>query len=252
MLAGATAYAVGEGRQWPGWRASPRKRLPSGVLALSAGVGIVLNFTPMNPISALYWSAVINGVLAVPVMVLLMFMAQRQDVMGRFVVRGPLYWLGWLSTLAMLLSVVAMWITISSGAARRPRHRPHPGGAAWPRLEGWAAGLMVPTALCAPPHHEGRLGIFRNTIEAIRAGHQRRQGGDKSVDEAMLLRGGGDELFEADFHDFERGVHFRRRPPSANGLNIHRIGPDRRLRRQWNSGAEQHGVRNVTADVSSR
>jgi hypothetical protein len=43
-------------------------------------------------------------------MVLLMFMARRRDVMGRFVVGGPLYWLGWLSTAAMMLSVVAMGI----------------------------------------------------------------------------------------------------------------------------------------------
>ena len=67
-----------------------------------------MNFTPINPISALYWSAVINGVLAVPVMVLLMFIARRRDAMGHFVIGGPLYWLGWLSTAAMLLSVFAM------------------------------------------------------------------------------------------------------------------------------------------------
>ena len=60
------------------------------MLALSAAIGMALNFTSINPISALYWSAVINGVLAVPVMVLLMFMARRRDVMGRFVVGGPL------------------------------------------------------------------------------------------------------------------------------------------------------------------
>ena len=64
----------------------------------------------INPISALYWSAVINGVLAVPVMVLLMLMARRRDVMGRFVIGGPLYWLGWLSTAAMALSVLAMGV----------------------------------------------------------------------------------------------------------------------------------------------
>ena len=80
------------------------------MLALSAGFGIALNFTPINPISALYWSAVINGVLAVPVMVLLMLMARRKDVMGRFVVGGTLYWLGWLSTAAMALSVIAMGV----------------------------------------------------------------------------------------------------------------------------------------------
>ena len=112
VLAGATAYAVGEGRQWPvGLARKPKEAVAFyAVLALSAAIGIALNFTPINPISALYWSAVINGVLAVPVMVLLMFMARRKDVMGRFVVGGPLYWLGWLSTLAMLLSVVAMGV----------------------------------------------------------------------------------------------------------------------------------------------
>jgi Mn2+/Fe2+ NRAMP family transporter len=79
-----------------------------GVLALSAGIGILLNFTPINPISALYWSAVINGVLAVPVMILLMFLARRKDVMSKFVIAGPLYWLGWLSTGAMTICVIAM------------------------------------------------------------------------------------------------------------------------------------------------
>jgi NRAMP (natural resistance-associated macrophage protein)-like metal ion transporter len=110
VLAGATAYAVGEGRRWPVGLARKPKEAAAfyAVLALSAGFGIALNFTPINPISALYWSAVINGVLAVPVMVLLMFMARRKDVMGRFVIGGPLYWLGWLSTAAMALSVIAM------------------------------------------------------------------------------------------------------------------------------------------------
>jgi NRAMP (natural resistance-associated macrophage protein)-like metal ion transporter len=112
VLAGAAAYAVGEGRRWPVGLARKPKEAAAfyAVLALSAGIGIALNFTPINPISALYWSAVINGVLAVPVMVLLMFMARRKDVMDRFVVTGPLYWLGWLSTAAMLLSVLAMGI----------------------------------------------------------------------------------------------------------------------------------------------
>ncbi len=79
VLAGATAYAVGEGRRWPvGLARKPKEAVAFyAVLALSAGIGIALNFTPINPISALYWSAVVNGVLAVPVMVLLMFMARR-------------------------------------------------------------------------------------------------------------------------------------------------------------------------------
>ncbi|MBR0752969.1 divalent metal cation transporter [Bradyrhizobium jicamae] len=112
VLAGATAYAVGEGRRWPVGLARKPKEAAAfyAVLALSGGIGIALNFTPINPISALYWSAVVNGVLAVPVMVLLMLMARHRGVMGRFVVGGMLYWLGWLSTVAMALSVVAMAI----------------------------------------------------------------------------------------------------------------------------------------------
>lgn len=110
VLAGSTAYAVGEGRRWRvGLARKPHEAVAFySVLAFSAAIGIGLNFTSINPISALYWSAVVNGVLAVPVMVLLMFMVRRKDVMGRFTIGGPLYWLGWLSTAAMLLSVLAM------------------------------------------------------------------------------------------------------------------------------------------------
>ena len=112
VLAGAAAYAVGEGRRWPvGLARKPKKAVAFySVLALSAAIGVALNFTPINPIAALYWSAVINGILAVPVMVLLMIMVRRHDVMGRFVVRGPLYWLGWLSTAVMMAAVAGMAI----------------------------------------------------------------------------------------------------------------------------------------------
>jgi NRAMP (natural resistance-associated macrophage protein)-like metal ion transporter len=112
VLAGSTAYAVGEGRRWVvGLDRKPREAIAFyAVLALAAAIGIALNFTSINPISALYWSAVINGVLAVPVMILLMIMSRRKDVMEQFVVKGWLYWLGWLSTAAMTLSVIAMGV----------------------------------------------------------------------------------------------------------------------------------------------
>ena len=111
VLAGSAAYAIGEGRRWPVGLARKPKEAVSfySVMALSAGIGIALNFTPISPIAALYWSAVDNGVLAVPVMVLLMVMVRRTDVMGQFLVSGGLYWLGWLSTVAMAVCVVAMF-----------------------------------------------------------------------------------------------------------------------------------------------
>ena len=110
VLAGSAAYAIGEGRRWKvGLARKPREAVAFySVLALSAAIGIALNFTPISPISALYWSAVINGVLAVPVMVLLMFLARRRDVMSKFIIAGPLYWLGWLSTAVMAVCVIAM------------------------------------------------------------------------------------------------------------------------------------------------
>jgi Mn2+/Fe2+ NRAMP family transporter len=114
VLAGSAAYAVGEGRRWPVGLARKPKEAAAfyAVLALSAAIGIMLNFTPIDPIQALYWSAVINGVLAVPVMVLLMMMARRREVMGRFLVTGALYWLGWLATAVMAAGVVAMAIAV--------------------------------------------------------------------------------------------------------------------------------------------
>jgi Mn2+/Fe2+ NRAMP family transporter len=78
------------------------------VLALSVALGIALNFTSIDPIKALYWSAVINGVLAAPIMIIMMLLARRQSVMGDLVVKGPVYWLGWISTAAMGLCIVGM------------------------------------------------------------------------------------------------------------------------------------------------
>lgn len=114
VLAGSTAYAIGEGRRWKvGLSRKPKQAIAFyAVLAVSGACGIGLNFTPIDPIQALYWSAVVNGVLAAPVMVLLMVMVRRPRVMGKLVVRGPLYWLGWASTAAMALCIVGMIATI--------------------------------------------------------------------------------------------------------------------------------------------
>jgi Mn2+/Fe2+ NRAMP family transporter len=70
-----------------------------------------MNFTAINPISALYWSAVLNSVAALPVMVAMMILATRPKVMGRFAVRGWLKWLGWAATGAMGAAVLAMAVT---------------------------------------------------------------------------------------------------------------------------------------------
>jgi Mn2+/Fe2+ NRAMP family transporter len=72
-------------------------------------MAVALDFTPIDPIKALYWSAVINGVLAAPVMGVMMVLVRKKDVMGNLVVRGWLYGLGWLATAAMACALSTWW-----------------------------------------------------------------------------------------------------------------------------------------------
>jgi Mn2+/Fe2+ NRAMP family transporter len=66
-------------------------------LAIATMLGIALNFSPINPIKALYWSAVINGVVAVPIMVAMMHMTGNPKIMGRFRIHDGLKLMGWIS-----------------------------------------------------------------------------------------------------------------------------------------------------------
>lgn len=61
-------------------------------------VGMIINFLPVDPMKALFWSAVLNGIAAVPIMLVMRIMAARPKVMGVFVVRGTLKWLGGTAT----------------------------------------------------------------------------------------------------------------------------------------------------------
>ena len=113
VLAGSAAYAAGEARRWPvGFgRRILEARAFYGTVALATLVGMVISLGAVDPIRALYWSAVVNGVIAVPVMAVMMLAAARSDVMGAFAVRGPLKLLGWATTACMLLAVLAMFGT---------------------------------------------------------------------------------------------------------------------------------------------
>ena len=73
--------------------------------------GAALNFSPINPIKALYWSAVINGVVAVPVMVAMMHMTANPKVMGKFPVHDGLRLVGWMATAVMAAAAIAMGVT---------------------------------------------------------------------------------------------------------------------------------------------
>ena len=113
VLAGSAAYAIGETFGWRvGLSRKPREAVPFyAVLAAAALIGATIILTPLNPMQALYWSAVINGMVAVPVMVIMMFIASSAKVMGEFSVGGWLRWLGWFATAAMVLCVVGMAAT---------------------------------------------------------------------------------------------------------------------------------------------
>jgi Mn2+/Fe2+ NRAMP family transporter len=119
ILAGSTAYAIGEGRPWNvGLSRKPKEAIAFyAALGLSGLCGIGLNFTPINPIKALFWSAVVNGVLAAPVMVIVMVLVRRPKVMGKLVVTGPLCWLGLAATCAMSLCIVGTAATMFMGTS---------------------------------------------------------------------------------------------------------------------------------------
>jgi NRAMP (natural resistance-associated macrophage protein)-like metal ion transporter len=113
VLAASGAYALGEAL---GWKTGlDRQPLDAkafyATIAVSSLIGISINFLGLDPIKALFWSAVINGVVAVPLMVIIMLMAMRRDVMGRFVLPRPLWAMGWLCTVTMAVAVAIMFAT---------------------------------------------------------------------------------------------------------------------------------------------
>jgi Mn2+/Fe2+ NRAMP family transporter len=113
VLAGSGAYALGEALGWT--TGLDRRPLDAKAfyttIAVSTLIGICINFIGLDPIKALFWSAVINGVVAVPLMVIIMLMAMRRDVMGRFVLPRTLWVMGWLCTAAMAVAVGIMFAT---------------------------------------------------------------------------------------------------------------------------------------------
>jgi Mn2+/Fe2+ NRAMP family transporter len=113
ILAGSAAYAVAESFKWPiglGLQLLQARGFYT-IVIIATVLGVALNFTPIDPIKALFWSAVINGVISVPIMIVMMLMATRPDIMGEFVVTRRLTILGWVATVSMTLVVLAMFAT---------------------------------------------------------------------------------------------------------------------------------------------
>jgi NRAMP (natural resistance-associated macrophage protein)-like metal ion transporter len=117
VLAGATAFTVAGSMHAPyGLEHKPGKaRLFYGVLVVSMAIGALLNLSPIDPVKALYWSAVVNGVCAVPMMIAIMIIAQRPKTMGQHGVGRGLQVLGWIATLVMFAAAVVMFATMGKG-----------------------------------------------------------------------------------------------------------------------------------------
>jgi Mn2+/Fe2+ NRAMP family transporter len=113
ILAGSSAYAIGEARRWPvGLGRKPKQAKGFyATLAIATMLGVALNFSPINPIKALYWSAVINGVVAVPIMIAMMHMTGNPKIMGKFPIHDGLRWIGWMATAVMAVAAIVMGVT---------------------------------------------------------------------------------------------------------------------------------------------
>jgi NRAMP (natural resistance-associated macrophage protein)-like metal ion transporter len=113
VLAGSAAYALGEAMRWNvGLSQEPRSaKAFYGAIAVATLVGATLNFTPLDPIKALFWSAVINGVAAVPIMIMIMHLSSRRAVMRQFALGPVLKTFGWLATAVMAAAAVGMFAT---------------------------------------------------------------------------------------------------------------------------------------------
>lgn len=113
VLAGSAAYAVTESFKWK--NGLELKVLEArefyAIISLATIGGMALNFAPVDPIKALLWSAQINGVIAVPIMVVMMLLAHNPAVMGRFTLTRRHTFFGWLGVGVMACAVVAMFAT---------------------------------------------------------------------------------------------------------------------------------------------
>ena len=113
VLAGSAAYAVGEALAWRvGLNNEPQKaRGFYGIIAAATLIGLGMNLVHLDPIKALFWSAVINGVVAVPIMGLMLLLGQNEKVMGQFTLNTRQRVLGWLGTAVMLAAAVGLFAT---------------------------------------------------------------------------------------------------------------------------------------------
>jgi Mn2+/Fe2+ NRAMP family transporter len=112
VLAGSGAYALSEAMGWN----EGLERKPSdargfyGIIAVSVLAGLIIQYSPISPMKALFWSAIINGVVAVPLLVVITLLASKKSVMGKYTASRTLIVLGWMTTAVMGAAAVCMLI----------------------------------------------------------------------------------------------------------------------------------------------
>jgi len=112
VLAGSAAYAVAEAMGWQSGleRKAGAARGFYAVIAVSVLAGLFIQYSPIGPMKMLFWSAVINGIVAVPLLVVIILLASSKSVMGAFTASRPILALGWIGAAIMGLAAVLMFI----------------------------------------------------------------------------------------------------------------------------------------------
>jgi Mn2+/Fe2+ NRAMP family transporter len=112
VLAGSAGYALSEAMGWK-WGLERRAcdaRGFYGVIIVSVLAALAIQYSPISPMKALFWSAVINGVVAVPLMVVIIILASKKSVMGDYAASRPIVLLGWIATAIMGAAALGMLI----------------------------------------------------------------------------------------------------------------------------------------------
>jgi len=116
VLAGSAAFAVAEIFGWKeGLEYKPQQAAGFySIVVLATAMGILIDWSNLDPMKALFWSAVLNGLAAVPIMAAMMVVASRRKVMGKFVERRGLLFFGWAATAVMAAASAAMLVSLAS------------------------------------------------------------------------------------------------------------------------------------------
>lgn len=109
VLAASAAYAVAETFHWASSLGLELKAAKGfyAIIAFATLFGVLFDFSAIDPVKALLWSAAINGIVAVPLMMAMMHLATQRKIMGEFVIGFRLKWLGWIATAAMAIAASA-------------------------------------------------------------------------------------------------------------------------------------------------